>query len=183
MLPPIVEECPGEIRIAVQHEHIFGIAILRCKREIKAAGYERWLFCIAVDDDHLVVGRRMIGVCEYRQAGPDQVLHRARLHQIGLIPVRNHLHVEAAVVGANQCICNFAMRKAECLHQDLCPGGVDSAHDQASGIVPRGEGKFDRAGRGDDPCSIESERRGDQRKARGQQRGLENVHPLKTVFA
>jgi prephenate dehydratase len=76
MLLPIVEECPGEIRIAVQHEHIFGIAILRCKREIKAACYERWLFCIVVNDDHLVVGRRMIGVREYRQSGLDQVLHR-----------------------------------------------------------------------------------------------------------
>ena len=70
-------------------------------------------------------------------------------------------------MGANQRIGNFAMSKTECLHQDLRSGGIDRSHNQTGGIVPRGKGEFDRAGCGDDPCSIESEYRGYERETRG----------------
>lgn len=55
----------------MENKQIFGITILSREGEIKAAGDERWLFFVVVDDDDFVVGCRMIGVGEYPQSGFD----------------------------------------------------------------------------------------------------------------
>ena len=82
---------------AADHQQVLGVAGFRCLREIEAAGYDRG----PVDHHDLVVGNRVLGVDEGRNARVQHEIRR-RILFASLALVQNDLNLDAAFVGIDQ---------------------------------------------------------------------------------
>jgi hypothetical protein len=79
---------------AADAAHILGVLVLRRLREVEAAGEDR----LAIDDDHLVMGNRVVGVDHGRHPLVGQEVRRG-IFLRALTLIEDDLHLDATLMG------------------------------------------------------------------------------------
>lgn len=134
---PVVRIFTGQLGVG-NDEQVFGVALLRCFCEVEAARDDD----VPVDHDDFVVGNRVRGVDEGRNAGVCEK-GRGRILLRSLALVENHLHVHAALVRFQERFCDGHGRERICLHYHAVTGALQlSDHGIRATTVGR-EGDLD----------------------------------------
>ena len=135
---PVVQVGVAQRRVAAHEDCVLRIAVLRCVREVEAAGDNAAIRRLRIDDDDLVVRCCVLRIDEHRHALPHHVAQHVRTWRRRLL-IDEHCHVDAASVRRYERISDAPVREAVRLHKYLQASRVDSRDDHTICVIIRRE--------------------------------------------